>query len=106
MGSIRGTQTQRHPLAGWVIFCCVGRGGFEPPKANADGFTARSLWPLGHRPNGAQPYWPVSPAPYLFWALFQGRRCSAAAEPSNHEPCPSELVRFESAELGLAAQFF
>ena len=28
----------------------VGRGGFEPPKANADGFTARSLWPLGHRP--------------------------------------------------------
>ncbi|SVA99418.1 uncharacterized protein METZ01_LOCUS152272, partial [marine metagenome] len=30
--------------------CFVGRGGFEPPKANADGFTARSLWPLGHRP--------------------------------------------------------
>ena len=28
----------------------VGRGGFEPPKAYADGFTARSLWPLGHRP--------------------------------------------------------
>jgi len=28
----------------------VGAGGFEPPKAYANGFTARPLWPLGHTP--------------------------------------------------------
>ena len=28
----------------------MGAGGFEPPKANANGFTARPLWPLGYTP--------------------------------------------------------
>ena len=28
----------------------LGAGGFEPPKANANGFTARPLWPLGYTP--------------------------------------------------------
>lgn len=28
----------------------MGRVGFEPTKAYANGFTARPLWPLGHRP--------------------------------------------------------
>ena len=31
----------------------MGAGGFEPPKANANGFTARPLWPLGYTPWGS-----------------------------------------------------
>ena len=32
----------------------VGRSGFEPLKAYADGVTVRSLWPLGHLPSHQQ----------------------------------------------------
>ena len=32
----------------------VGRSGFEPLKAKADGVTVRSLWPLGHLPSHQQ----------------------------------------------------
>ena len=28
----------------------VGAGGFEPPNANARGFTIPALWPLGYTP--------------------------------------------------------
>ncbi len=31
----------------------VGRAGFEPAKAYANGFTDRPLWPLGHLPTPA-----------------------------------------------------
>ena len=32
----------------------VGRSGFEPLKAYADGVTVRSLWPLRHLPSHQQ----------------------------------------------------
>lgn len=29
----------------------MGAGGFEPPNANARGFTIPALWPLGYTPH-------------------------------------------------------
>ena len=32
----------------------MGRGGFEPPKENSSGFTARPIWPLWYLPQKPQ----------------------------------------------------
>ena len=37
-------------IMGEVFVREMGAGGFEPPNANARGFTIPALWPLGYTP--------------------------------------------------------
>jgi len=49
-GAVRGDATPCGGRDGRRDNFRLGAEGFEPSKANANGFTARSLWPLGHTP--------------------------------------------------------
>ena len=69
----------------------MGAGGFEPPKAYANRFTACPLWPLGYTPCDQERWRVPNPG-----HVIKGAGCSnpcPADEMGFWQPCPWSLQR-------------